>query len=86
MKITTKTNVEFLRKQTPGIARQKVTIPKPTMKISGGPIPQQTKTILKPKIQITQNMHLSMTQNTSGSNLGDNPLKRKRDDEVELMN
>ncbi|XP_030766159.1 transcription initiation factor TFIID subunit 9 [Sitophilus oryzae] len=83
LKITSKSNVGFIRKPAPGIVRQSVTIPKPTMKISGNPIPQ-TKTILKPKIQISQNVHISIPQSTTS--MGENSLKRKREEDTEIMN
>lgn len=83
--MSTKPNISFIRKQTPGIARQNVTIPKPTMKICGNPVP----TILKPKIQITQNVSLTPQPSSSPGgimHLSENSLKRKREDDVEMMN
>lgn len=90
LKMTTKSNISFIRKQTPAIARQNVSIPKPTMKISGSPAPvqQQTKTVLKPKIQITQNVQIAPPPSSVSNNvemMGENSLKRKREDEPDMM-
>lgn len=62
-----------------GISKQTVTIPKASAKISNANV-QVQKTVLKPKIQITQNI-----QTGKGiSNNGINDLKRKREDDEEM--
>lgn len=90
IKMQTKSNISFIRKQTPGMVRQNVTIPKPTMKISGSPVPfqQQPKTVLKPKIQITQNVQIAPPPSSAASSMmmGENSLKRKREDDDVMMN
>lgn len=90
MKVATKQNINYIKRiNTLGINKQQVTIPKPITKISTnitGVQPQ--KTVLKPKIQITQNLNA----NTSTSNLSsamevDNNggVKRKREEEAENL-
>lgn len=90
LKMSTKSNISFIRKQAPGIARQNVSIPKPTMKISGSPSPgqPQAKTVLKPKIQITQNVQIGPPPSSVQGNMammGENSLKRKREDDSDPM-
>lgn len=76
--MSTKSNISFVRKQNPTVARQNVTIAKPTMKIASGSAP----TVLKPKIQITQNIQLG--PGSSAMQMGES-LKRKREDDVDMM-
>ncbi|KAL1502332.1 hypothetical protein ABEB36_007488 [Hypothenemus hampei] len=81
LKMSAKSNISFIRKQTPAVARQNVSIPKPTMKISGSPV----SNIIKPKIQITQNVQIAAPTSSSagGMQLGENNLKRKREEELD---
>ncbi|VEN35809.1 unnamed protein product [Callosobruchus maculatus] len=96
IKLTPKTNVSFLKRTTPIIGKQTVTVPKPMTKISnpnmgpgsGGPGGHFQKTVLKPKIQITQNVQIAPAI-SGGSNVNivefeSNSLKRKREDEPEM--
>ncbi|XP_056630579.1 transcription initiation factor TFIID subunit 9 [Diorhabda sublineata] len=83
LKITPKTNIQFLKRSTPTIAKQTVTIPKAVTKVITN---QPQKTILKPKIEITQNLQLTPSNNSNEMDfeiLGS--LKRKREDEHEPM-
>jgi len=75
--MSTKSNITFVRKQTP-VGRQNVVIPKPRMKI----VSRAAPTVLKPKIQITQNIQL--VSGSSARQMGQN-LKRKRNDDVYMM-
>ncbi|XP_050308926.1 transcription initiation factor TFIID subunit 9 [Anthonomus grandis grandis] len=81
MKMANKSNISFIRKQAP-IGRQNVTIPKPTMKISSSPM----TTVVKPKIQITQNVQIAAPSIPSSMQVDLNSLKRKREDDSDLMN
>lgn len=75
--MSTKSNITFVRKQNPPVVRQNVVIPKPRMKI----VSRAAPTVLKPKINITQNIQL-----VSGSSfMGLKSLKRKRNDDVYMM-
>ncbi|KAJ8922372.1 hypothetical protein NQ315_004315 [Exocentrus adspersus] len=78
MKLTSKSNISFLKRANPNVTKQTVTIPKAVTKIA---TQQPQKTILKPKIQITQNVQLIPANNSMEV---DNSLKRKREDEPEL--
>ncbi|KAJ8970434.1 hypothetical protein NQ314_001229 [Rhamnusium bicolor] len=78
MKLTPKSNISFLKRATTGVTKQTVTVPKPVTKISTQP----QKTVLKPKIQITQNVQLAPASN--GMEFENNSLKRKREDEQEM--
>ncbi|CAG9767487.1 unnamed protein product [Ceutorhynchus assimilis] len=78
IKMTPKSNVSFIRKQSPAVARQNMTIPKPTMKISGAPMTN----VVKPKIQITPNVQ--MVQSPGGMQM-EHTLKRKREDDSDGM-
>lgn len=88
LKITTKPNVSYIKRSNPpmGVTKQTVTIPKP--KITTNLSLQPQKTVLKPKIHITQNSHAQLQMPvTSLSNNGSNMmetmecLKRKREDD-----
>lgn len=80
---TTKTNVNFIKRTANiGVTKQTVGIPKPITKISATAM-QPQKTILKPKIQITQSSSLLTVSNTDGfmpMEIESN-IKRKRDDD-----
>ncbi|KAG5898081.1 hypothetical protein JTB14_001785 [Gonioctena quinquepunctata] len=78
MKLTPKSNISFLKRTTTPVSKQTVTIPKPITKINTQP----QKTVLKPKIQITQNVQLAPANN--GMEVDSNTLKRKREDESEI--
>uniref|UniRef100_A0A6P7GJ45 Transcription initiation factor TFIID subunit 9-like n=1 Tax=Diabrotica virgifera virgifera TaxID=50390 RepID=A0A6P7GJ45_DIAVI len=84
VKMTPKANINFLKRTTPTISKQTVTIPKPITKVITTQ-PQLQKTLLKPKIEITQNVQIAppikteMDFDTSGI------LKRKREDDSEPM-
>ncbi|CAH1973972.1 unnamed protein product [Acanthoscelides obtectus] len=97
LKLTPKTNVSFLKRTSPMIGKQTVSIPKPMTKISNpnmvlgaGSPGQFQKTVLKPKIQITQNVQIAPANTgMGGSNINiveydSNLLKRKREDEPEM--
>lgn len=76
LKLTPKSNVNFIKRTSSvGISKQTVTIPKPITKISANTNMQPQKTILKPKIQITQNTQMSTSMEI------ENSLKRKRPDD-----
>lgn len=77
IKLTPKSNIGFLKRTNPGITKQNVTIHKPVSKI----ITQPQKTIFKPKIHITQNVQLT----SNDAMEFDNNLKRKREDEQEII-
>ncbi|XP_060517213.1 transcription initiation factor TFIID subunit 9 [Cylas formicarius] len=76
-KMMQKSNISFLKRTNAGALKQTVT------KVSGAPSLQQ-KTILKPKIQITQNIQLAGSPTGSG-HMMENSLKRKREEDSELM-
>ncbi|KAJ8969463.1 hypothetical protein NQ317_015278 [Molorchus minor] len=78
MKLTSKSNISFLKRANPGVSKQTVTIPKPVTKIAT----LAQKTVLKPKIQITQNVQLTPASN--GMDFENNSLKRKREEELEI--
>ncbi|XP_045463635.1 transcription initiation factor TFIID subunit 9 [Harmonia axyridis] len=91
LKITTKPNVSYIKRSNApvGVTKQTVTIPKP--KITTNLNLQPQKTVLKPKIHITQNSHSQLQLPVSSlSNNGSNSmdtmesLKRKREDEDEV--
>lgn len=76
LKLTTKSNVNFIKRTSSmGISKQTVTVPKPITKVSTNLNLQPQKTVLKPKIQITQNINNSSPMEIDGS------LKRKRQDD-----
>lgn len=98
LKINTKPNMTFIKRTNPvGVVKQTVAIPKPIAKVAQNPVQghgQQTiqqntiqKTVLKPKIQITQNIQIAEGNNTPGSitpmEVDNNSLKRKREDDNE---
>lgn len=83
MKMTPKSNVSFLKRTSASVNKQTVTIPKPVTKISTQP--QVQKTIFKPKIQITQNVQLAPGVNNGMDFESNNPLKRKREDENDVI-
>ncbi|XP_023014033.1 transcription initiation factor TFIID subunit 9-like [Leptinotarsa decemlineata] len=76
MKLTPKSNISFLKRTNTPVSKQTVSIPKPVTKINT----QSQKTVLKPKIQITQNVQLAPA---NGMEIDPNSLKRKREDESE---
>ncbi|XP_019878633.1 transcription initiation factor TFIID subunit 9 [Aethina tumida] len=84
MKLTAKPNINYIKRAgVINVNKQTVTIPKVVPKITTT-IQQQPKTVLKHKIQIQQNIGLT---SANGGQLMevDNNLKRKRDDDMELM-
>lgn len=83
MKMTNKSNISFVKRTSAPVAKQTVTIPKPVTKISTQP--QVQKTIFKPKIQITQNVQLNPGIKTEMDFESSNPLKRKREDESDMV-
>lgn len=83
LKMTPKSSISFLKRTSAPVAKQTVTIPKPVTKISTPP--QMQKTIFKPKIQITQNVQLTPGINNGMDFESSNSLKRKREDEAELL-
>lgn len=78
MKMTSKSNISFLKRTSAPVTKQTVTIPKPVTKISSQP--QVQKTIFKPKIQITQNVQLNPSVNNGMDFESINSLKRKREE------
>ena len=88
MKVATKPNISYIKRtNSMGITKQTVTIPKPVPKITTNiQQPQQLKTVLKPKVQITTQQSAGnsssilnqMDVDTNGS------LKRKREDEMDV--
>ncbi|XP_044750604.1 transcription initiation factor TFIID subunit 9 [Coccinella septempunctata] len=90
LKITTKPNVSYIKRTNApiGVTKQTVTIPKP--KITTNLNLQPQKTVLKPKIHITQNSHTQLQMQTSMGSNGSNSmetmesLKRKREEDDEL--
>ncbi|CAH1113329.1 unnamed protein product [Psylliodes chrysocephalus] len=80
LKLTPKTNINFLKRPTVGITKQTVTIPKPVTKVISS---QPQKTLLKPKIEIVQNVQISPGHDDMDFEPGS--LKRKREDESEPM-
>lgn len=81
-KLITKPGLSYIKKTNPvGITKQAVTIPKPVTKTSSAKTEPQ-KTTFKPKIQITQNVPISMGSGSSDvvPMEVDNSLKRKRED------
>lgn len=90
MKVATKQNINYIKRtNTIGINKQTVTIPKPVTKISTNVSnAQPQKTVLKPKIQITQNITANPTT-SNASNLMDidsiGGIKRKREEDNENM-
>ncbi|KAF2879153.1 hypothetical protein ILUMI_27005 [Ignelater luminosus] len=80
IKIVTKPTVSYIKRTTasPG-NKQTVTIPKPVTNITS----QHQKTILKPKIQIQQNVQVvtSSLNSVIPMDIDSNSLKRKREDE-----
>jgi len=85
IKIVTKPTVSYIKRTNASpVTKQTVTIPKPITNIAN-----QQKTILKPKIQIQQNVQvISSVHNTLTAMEVDNNggLKRKREDEDMNMN
>lgn len=85
LKLTAKPGLSYIKRTNPlGTTKQAVTIQKPITKITTG---QPQKTILKPKIQITQNVSIQ-PPHSKDSELMEvecGSLKRKREDEVENM-
>lgn len=82
VKIGTKPGLSYIKRtNTTGVTKQAVTVPKPITKIST-PASQQQKTILKPKIQIMQNIQIASPANSNESTAMDvdNSLKRKREE------
>lgn len=84
LKVTTKPGLSYIKRTNPiGALKQSVTIQKSVSKITTG---QPQKTILKPKIQITQNMALQPSHsNDELMEVESASLKRKREDESEIM-
>lgn len=87
MKLTPKSNLNFLKRTNASITKQTVTIPKPITKISHQQQLQSQatqKTVLKPKIQITQNVQLAPA-NSNGMEFESSSLKRKREDDSDML-
>ncbi|KAK9877915.1 hypothetical protein WA026_020139 [Henosepilachna vigintioctopunctata] len=89
LKITTKPNVSYIkRSSTPvGVTKQTVAVPKP--KITTNLNMQPQKTVLKPKIHITQNTQIQMAHSNNSNNVSKvmeeiESLKRKREDEDDI--
>lgn len=88
LKLATKPGLSYIKRTNPlGVTKQAVTVPKPITKIATSSSLQPQKTVLKPKIQIQQNLQMA---SPSGSNNSgeipmevENSLKRKREDEGE---
>lgn len=81
MKMTPKSSISFLKRTSGAVSKQTVTIPKPVTKISQ---PQGQKTIFKPKIQITQNVQLTPSNNGMDYETS-NSFKRKREDDSDVI-
>lgn len=82
IKIGAKPGLSYIKRTNPtGVTKQAVTVPKPITKIAT-PGSQHQKTILKPKIQITQNIQIASPANSNESTAMeiDNNLKRKREE------
>ncbi|XP_022908387.1 transcription initiation factor TFIID subunit 9 [Onthophagus taurus] len=87
MKVATKQNINFIKRTNAiGINKQTVTIPKPITKIStnvGGMQPQ--KTVLKPKIQITQNINVTNLESPMDIDSGNGGKRKRIDDDLDQM-
>ncbi|KAK4877424.1 hypothetical protein RN001_009930 [Aquatica leii] len=76
IKIVTKPTVSYIKRMnTAPLTKQTVTIPKPITNIAN-----QQKTILKPKIQIQQNLQM-VSSNSTAMEIDNSGMKRKRDDD-----
>lgn len=85
LKLTAKPGLSYIKRTNPiGTTKQAVTIQKPITKITSG---QPQKTMLKPKIQITQNVSIQPQHSNDSESMEVDTvsLKRKREDEVENM-
>lgn len=78
LKLATKPGLSYIKRASTmgGAGKQAVNIPKPVTKISSS---GQQKTVLKPKIQIQQNVQVAPAGETAME--VDGSLKRKREDE-----
>lgn len=79
LKLAAKSNVNFIKRTSSmGITKQTVNIPKPVTKVmtNSAANATQQKTVLKPKIQITQS-----SINTTPMDIDTGSLKRKRQDD-----
>lgn len=85
-KFQAKPGIGIIKRTNPIMSKQTVTVQKAVTKI--GSNLQQQKTVLMPKIQITQNIPLTSALNGAGSTAMDidsTSLKRKRDDDTDLL-
>lgn len=82
LKLATKPGLSYIKRTNPiGATKQAVTVPKPITKIASG---QPQKTVLKTKIQITQNVSLqpsSISNEPEQMDVDSVSLKRKREDD-----
>lgn len=86
LKLATKPGLSYIKRTNPlGVTKQAISVPKPVTKISATSNLQPQKTILKPKIQIQQNVQISSPASNSGEIAMEveNSLKRKREDDGE---
>lgn len=88
MKVATKQNINYIKRTNAiGINKQTVAISKPVSKVSTNMTNVQShKTILKPKIQITQNINVTPSVSNLSSSMeveSTSGTKRKREEENE---
>ncbi|KAK9738542.1 Transcription initiation factor IID, 31kD subunit [Popillia japonica] len=89
MKVAAKQNINYIKRtNTIGMNKQTVTIPKPVTKISTSITSvQPQKTVLKPKIQITQNVAVTSASVSSLMEVENNGgVKRKREEDSDNIN
>lgn len=84
LKLATKPGLSYMKRNNPlGVSKQAVSVPKPITKITTSNLPPQ-KTVLKPKIQIQQNVQIAPSISTGEVAMEiESSLKRKREDDGE---
>lgn len=84
LKLATKPGLSYIKRSNPMGVTKAVSVPKPITKITSTANMQPQKTVLKPKIQIQQNVQLSTGMSSSSGDVAmeiESSLKRKREDE-----
>lgn len=82
LKLATKPGLSYIKRTNPlGVTKQAVSVPKPVTKITTASNLQSQKTILKPKIQIQQNVQVTPSHSGEIAMEVENSFKRKREDD-----
>lgn len=82
LKLATKPGLSYIKRTNPmGVTKQAVSVPKPVTKITTASHLQSQKTVLKPKIQIQQNVQVSSSHSGDIAMEVENSFKRKREDD-----